>query len=296
MTTPPDSSRWLAERKHHVGASEVAAVLGVSPWSSGYDVWARKTGRIPADLANPEAEERMQWGTLLEPTILAETERRTGRRVVPAPQDVHVLHPRVAVLSCTPDGYVEDDGLAECKTSLGYGARQVWEEGVPLHYQIQVQQQLAVTGRAYGLLAVLRTGPVLELHRIERHEGAIAMIEEVIPEWWERHVVADIPPPVDAHPATVRALEALHRGSISGVIDLPDESEEWARLLEDIKAKRTQLDEDERAVKAQIKAAIGAAEAGRLPGGGGWTWRVVERKEHTVKASSHRELRRVKKL
>jgi len=288
---------WLKDRAHHVGASEVAAVLGVSPWSSPYDVWARKTGRIPADIQDPDAQERLTWGTRLEPVIVEEAGRRLGKEVHRASQDDHVIHPLLPCLSATPDAYIVDNGLLECKTSLGYGAKNVWAgDDVPLHYQLQVQAQLACTGRDYAIVAALVTGPRLDLHRLERHEGAIHLIEDEIPAWWAKYVDGDIPPPVDAHPATVRALEALHRECLGGIVDLPAEAAEWAKRLESIKAERESLDEEDSAIKARIKAAIGAAEAGRLPGGGGWSWRVVERKAYSVEANSSRQLRRVKRL
>ena len=72
-----DREAWLAERSRSVGASEAAAVLGVCPYSTPIDVWQRKLGLAPP---LPESEP-MLWGTLLEPIILAEYERRTGRTV-----------------------------------------------------------------------------------------------------------------------------------------------------------------------------------------------------------------------
>jgi len=291
---------WLAARSRHIGASEVAGILGVSPWASPYDIWARKTGRIPADTVSPEAEERMEWGHLLEPVILARVASQLGLDIERAPQDVHVVHPRCPVLSATPDAYYRapdgTSGLVEVKTSLGYGARQVWEDGVPLGYQVQCQAQMACTELERVIVAVLRTGPVLETHPVERHHGTVDLVERYVPEWWARHVEGDTPPEVDAHPATVRALAALQRDALGEVVDLPEEAELWSQRLEELSRERKRIEAEETEAKNRIRAALGAASAGRLPGGGGWTWRGVERQEHVVKASSARTLRRVKSL
>jgi predicted phage-related endonuclease len=36
----------LARRVGNIGASQVAAILGVSPWSNSTDVWYEVTGRV----------------------------------------------------------------------------------------------------------------------------------------------------------------------------------------------------------------------------------------------------------
>ena len=38
---------WLAIRRTGIGSSDIAGVLGLSPWASPYTVWADKRGRVP---------------------------------------------------------------------------------------------------------------------------------------------------------------------------------------------------------------------------------------------------------
>ena len=56
------SGEWHAHRRTARNASESAAVLGVSPWQSPYQLWLVKTGRVV-----PEVTPAMQHGTELEP-------------------------------------------------------------------------------------------------------------------------------------------------------------------------------------------------------------------------------------
>ena len=52
----PNREKWLEGRHGGIGASECAAVLGISPFQSNVDVWAEKTGRVTAkDLSGNEA-------------------------------------------------------------------------------------------------------------------------------------------------------------------------------------------------------------------------------------------------
>lgn len=49
---------WLAARtgksQHRIGASEVAAILGVSPWAGPWDIWTQRQGLKP--LIDPARE------------------------------------------------------------------------------------------------------------------------------------------------------------------------------------------------------------------------------------------------
>ena len=40
-------TEWHAWRAEGLGASEVAGVLGISPWATPWSVWARKMGLLP---------------------------------------------------------------------------------------------------------------------------------------------------------------------------------------------------------------------------------------------------------
>ena len=39
---------WLKERQKGIGGSDVAAILGMSPWRTPYQVWEEKTTPIDA--------------------------------------------------------------------------------------------------------------------------------------------------------------------------------------------------------------------------------------------------------
>ena len=40
---PSSHDEWLAEREKGIGASEVAAILGLSPWDTPFSLWLKKT-------------------------------------------------------------------------------------------------------------------------------------------------------------------------------------------------------------------------------------------------------------
>ena len=83
---PTDREQWLAERRQRIGATDVSAIMGVNPYSTAYDVWLDKTGKLePWD-----GNDATSIGNILEPSILDEAERRWGelnRQVVV--KDIH---------------------------------------------------------------------------------------------------------------------------------------------------------------------------------------------------------------
>lgn len=62
---PVESPEWHRLRTRGLGGSEIAAVVGLSPWESPYALWQRKAGRIPPQTETPS----MGWGKRLEPVI-----------------------------------------------------------------------------------------------------------------------------------------------------------------------------------------------------------------------------------
>lgn len=53
---------WLKERQKGIGGSDVAAILGLSPWRTPYDVYLDKIGEAPKELTSQAAH----FGTKLE--------------------------------------------------------------------------------------------------------------------------------------------------------------------------------------------------------------------------------------
>jgi hypothetical protein len=51
IETYPDRASWLAARGKGIGGSDVAAILGLSPWNAPLSLWMKKVGAIPSDFA-----------------------------------------------------------------------------------------------------------------------------------------------------------------------------------------------------------------------------------------------------
>jgi putative phage-type endonuclease len=164
------SPEWLAYRLKMRNASESAAVLGLSPWTTPYQLWQIKTGRLTQAVTL-----QMQRGTELEPMARAAYEDKTGR----------VMQPLVLQDGCCSaslDGMtLAADLIHEIKCPMWGSRSDLWQDvllgQVPLHYAVQVQHQLMVSGAAQAHLWVF-DGSVGILREIERDEELMERIRQ----------------------------------------------------------------------------------------------------------------------
>jgi putative phage-type endonuclease len=132
------SAAWHDHRRTHRNASETPIVLGVSPWTTPFQLWQQKLG-----LATPEINPAMLRGTELEPAARAAYERLTGL----------TMQPLVMVdgeYSASLDGLtLAGDRLVEIKCPYQGRESSLWKSiqarALPKHIHLQVQHQLMVT-------------------------------------------------------------------------------------------------------------------------------------------------------
>lgn len=94
---------------------------------------------------------------------------------------------------------------------------------MPEYVQLQVQHQLAVTGKAAADVAVLLCGQQLEIHRIARDEEVIARLIVLETRFWEC-VENDTPPTADGSASSARALRQLYSGNDTSLDFSTDET------------------------------------------------------------------------
>ena len=62
------------ERMNYLGSTDMAAILGVSPWANSYDVWLEKTGKV---IMNKQSESLLA-GSIFERSVLDWAEQKLG--------------------------------------------------------------------------------------------------------------------------------------------------------------------------------------------------------------------------
>ncbi len=288
MTATTDTGRtaWLEWRQGGIGASDVAAILGLSPWASPWSVWADKAGLLPPQ---PE-DEAMAAGRWLEAAIGPWFTNTTGLAV--HGEQTWCTNRKHDHHRCTVDGFVADAeqlaiadsfdmtanrialGLLEIKVT-GPGRR--WDE-IPAHYQAQGQWQMHVTGLDRVWFAVLM-GRRLDVHELARDQDDIDYMVERVDAFWHDFVETGTPPPTDGHDATARALAEVYPGHMPDVSVEADDVmrrtiEAWraAKAAEKDAAAEVQLH------AAAMKAALGDAEELTVDGQRVVSWRTQTRR------------------
>lgn len=280
-----DRAQWLEIRNRGIGSSDAAAAVGLNPYKSQLELWMEKTGRTSPNDVPPDPDSPMYWGTLLEPYVATAYAQRTGQRV--RRLNAVLQHPTFNYMLANIDREVvgcQDVQILECKTAGEFGSR-LWKDGVPEYVQIQVQHQLAVTGKQAADVAVLLCGQQLEVHRVERDEDVIGRLMILEARFWES-VERDIAPPADGSESAGNALRQLYRGNDTTIDFSGDEtlSGQFAELV----ALRTELDAKEaraEVLKQAIQQAM--AEASRA---------IFRTGEATFKRASDGEVIDMKRL
>ena len=233
---------WLAVRKQGIGSSDAAAAVGLNPYKSQLELWLEKTGRdgsLPK--TDPHDEESpAYWGNLLEPIVAAHYTKRTGNRVRRINAVLQHPDPDKAWMLANIDREVigsSEIQILECKTAGINGAR-LWKEGVPEYVQLQVQHQLAVTGKAAADVAVLLGGQHLEIHRIERDEALIDRLVQLERQFWN-FVETDIPPPADGSESAELALRCLYPEDQGQTVDFTQDRTLSAAFADLVSVRQT---------------------------------------------------------
>lgn len=187
----PDSPEWEAERRKTLGASEVPAVLGLSPWSTPLDVYRAKHGAdrgMDPELAFIGHAEELTMGRWL-------------RRFRP---DLGVLRrgfmarsTRAPWLHASIDRFVVKRGTwvpVQMKTAHQYAGAE-WEEEIPLAVQAQIQAELYVLDAPRGYALAFVGGRRFHVHPIEADREF--QEDVLLPEtrrFWTEHVLAGAEP------------------------------------------------------------------------------------------------------
>lgn len=215
MTAPQTTEEWMEARRRGIGASEAAAVVGLSPWLDNVELWRRKTGRSTApDISNNEA---VAYGHAAEAPIreLFALDYPEYAVSYGGAFDM-VFHPEHPFIFATLDGRLQERetgrlGVLEIKTTNIVRSMQRekwWHDGkpcIPDQYYCQICHQLLATGWDYAVLHAqlkfLYGGDIRSERRtyfIERSEVQedIDYLRDAELNFWNNNVLADKEPPL----------------------------------------------------------------------------------------------------
>lgn len=138
-------------RVGRITGSRIAPVLGLSPYATRADVLREMVRQHHGAPDEFDGNVATDYGNEHEDDALAAYEQING--VMTHGGQEFVIHPKHDFLAVTPDGYVDDNGLVECKCPYRATYTHISERP---DYEAQIRLQLECTGREWGDFVVWR--------------------------------------------------------------------------------------------------------------------------------------------
>lgn len=255
--TVRDDAHWHELRSKHIGGSEVAALFGLSPFTTRWQLWMEKSGKLPPE--DLSGKKHIQAGQFLERGI-AEWASHIWKLPIHKVEDYYTVDDCPG-MGASFDFATENMEPVEIKWSVfGDG----WEYDAetitvaPENYILQVQQQMACSGAEFGwLIAMLRNEP--RRMKIPRNDNIIASIKAEITAFWasvENGEAPDIDFSLDGD-AVSRLLDEVPMSDVT----LPDTyAAQFEAYLANAAAEKSAREEKERIKAMLLKAAIDEME------------------------------------
>ena len=255
---------WLCTRRQGITGTDAGAITGMNPYVSAFQVYQDK---LSTDIQEAD-NEAMRQGRDLEEYVASRFMEATGFKVRRA-NAIFQNEEHPVMLADFDRLIVGQKAGLECKTVSPYSADK-WKNGaIPLHYQMQVQHYLAVSGFDCWYLAAVILGKEFIIRKIDRDEELIQYLITIEERFWKEHVLAHVMPEPDGSNSCSEAIAHLYFKSngaksvqLLGCSGLLDRRQELSDLIDKMEKERTVIDQK---IKLQMQdAAYGTAAPYRV--------------------------------
>ena len=209
---PPHTPEWFEYRKSGIGGSEASTVLGLNKYDTITRTFYEKIGMVaPRQIDNA----KMFFGRYMEDNI-AELwkyydgtadgwiENYKNKKIIRDCRAVNgfVVNPRYPWLFGSFDRVqnikgginlltgeaLKTEAVLEIKT-LSYWSSQMWSDGIPISYLIQVHIYMIILETDYAEIAILKDGNEFFVEKIQRDEALCQKIIDITKSFWYNLVV-----------------------------------------------------------------------------------------------------------
>ena len=261
-------------KKGKIGASQVAAALGLSPFQTEANLAMEILCRIPPT----EENEAMRTGSIMEPAIAQLYMDREKVEIYPWKDTC--VHPTFDWLIAHPDYFYTDDAdipicLVEIK-NVGSRQRFRWEDGVPVYVVAQCVLQSLLTGINRVEVVAYFGGNDLEIYPLKittkQQESLMTKVSLFWFDWIEKNM---IPPVCDRD---IELIKTLYPSA-----DNVEEMTATESVMEDVKnyqewkVNRNSIDHTIGTLEAKIRLMMGGSSTLKAPDGTRlFTWKQAK--------------------
>ena len=211
------------DRRKFIGGSDIAAILGVSPWRSPVELWQRKTrdDNEPERVGSAKKalfKRGKRWESVVA-EMLVERLEEDGHTVEIVATNQRYVDPMRDYFACEIDYELRLDHNkeitnCELKTVHPFAAKEWGEadaygdggDAVPIWYAAQAMFGLGITDRNKCIVAPLFGADEIRTYTIERDQETIDAMRGKAVEFWIQHVLPRVPP----SPMVLRDMNVLH--------------------------------------------------------------------------------------
>lgn len=192
---------WLDHRRQGIGGSDVAGIMGISPFRTARDIYYDKLNIASVEDC-PENWVALEMGHLLEPLVAKIFEFKTGFETFQVKKMFR--HPLYYFMLADVDYFVKlpdgTIGILEIKTTNYSATDNWWQDGreiVPAYYETQGRHYMSVMDLDKVFFCCLYGNTdneviIRHLDRDMEYEQEMIYLEQ---SFWENHVLAKNPPP-----------------------------------------------------------------------------------------------------
>jgi putative phage-type endonuclease len=185
-------------RHDYIGSTEIAAIIGVSPYQTAYDVWLHKKLKVEKIFSEGTLE-RMRWGLLLEPILLEEASQRLQLKYTGI--QVHVRHHLYQFLGSTADGLTQIDVIEGKTTGL---FNKSYTDEIPEEYYVQGNYHCGMHGKQRCIYPVLMGGQKFKTYVIEFDKEFYDFCVDACVKFWNKYVIGN-----EDHPIPPERIDAV---------------------------------------------------------------------------------------
>lgn len=179
--TPDNKEHWLQLRSQDITSTDCAALFGLSKYKTLFELWHEKKENVVYSI---EENERMKWGSRLEPVIAQGLADDKGWQIEPKKDYYRIDDLRAG--SSFDFFITNENALLEIKNVDGLVYKREWsDDEAPAHIELQVQHQLLVSGLSKAYICALVGGNDVKLIERSRDKKIIDSIIKKIAAFWK---------------------------------------------------------------------------------------------------------------
>ena len=246
---------WLLKRKEGIGGSDVASLLGISPYKSSVSVYMDKTSEEVE--TNDEGTYKMELGNKLEDFVAKEFTLKTNKKV----RNVNGILKNEKYpysIANIDKAVVGERAFLECVVTNSF-AKKKYKNEVPSHIKAQCYHYMAITGATHCYVAILVGNEEVIIHKLDRDENAIDEIMKIEKEFWETYVLGNNIPLPDGSEDYSKFISGFYEDTIDEVLVI-FEKQEILNKYDEVKSKIKELDKEKKSMEQFFKSQMGNYE------------------------------------